>query len=148
MVASIDLQILLRLRPYPMRGHWLLCSAGSSAWCAQLATGFWEAASPCIMLRLLVGSCSRPWNTHTIHGWSLCLLLIFKWINLVDISDSALTRSCYSQVLGSSLDQGWSLPLSFISLGAGSAWQAISQWGKARMHVANFCVPCFLLRSA
>ncbi len=24
MVASIDLQILLRLRPCPMRGHWLL----------------------------------------------------------------------------------------------------------------------------
>ncbi len=25
MVASVDLQILLRLRPYPMRGHRLLC---------------------------------------------------------------------------------------------------------------------------
>ena len=24
MVASIYLQILLRLRPYPMRGHWLV----------------------------------------------------------------------------------------------------------------------------
>jgi len=24
MVASIGLQILLRLKPYPMRGHWLL----------------------------------------------------------------------------------------------------------------------------
>jgi len=35
MVASIDLQVLLRLRPYPVRGHWLLhaclVSAGFAA---------------------------------------------------------------------------------------------------------------------
>ena len=45
-----------------------------------------------------------------------------------------------AQVLGSSLGQGWSLSLllSFIPLGAGTAWQAISQRGKARIQVNIF----------
>ena len=38
MVASINLQVLLRLRPYRMRGHWLLqrCGGASTAWAAAL----------------------------------------------------------------------------------------------------------------
>ncbi len=51
-----------------------------------------------------------------------------------------------AQVLGSRPGHGWSLPLSFISLGVGTAWQAISQGGKARMQVVVFlqdCLFCF-----
>ena len=121
----------------------LISSASSSAWCAQLAVICREATLPGTLLRLLVGSCSRPGNTLTIHGSSVCLLFVSKWISLINITHSALIRSCHPQVLGSSPGQVWSLPLSFISLGAGSAWQAISQWGKARMQDATFCVPLF-----
>jgi hypothetical protein len=36
MVASINLQILLRLRPYPMRGHRLLCKHGDVSGVTQV----------------------------------------------------------------------------------------------------------------
>jgi hypothetical protein len=43
MVASIDLQILLRLRPYPMRGHRLLCCSNNADTTMQELLGIeWE----------------------------------------------------------------------------------------------------------
>lgn len=45
------------------------------------------------------------------------------------------------------LSQCWSLCLSFISLGAGTAWQVISQGGKARMQDNDFwSEPIFMVR--
>ncbi len=47
MVASIGLQILLRLRPYPMRGHRLLCHATSSNAAAHSVCMTWVLSLVC-----------------------------------------------------------------------------------------------------
>ena len=70
--------------------------------------------------------------------------LLWTWLAITNrsilrfhIYYSALTRSrtldFQAGVLGSSPGHGWSLPLSFISLGVGTAWQVISQGGKAKL---------------
>ena len=76
-----------------------------------------HACAQCISLcrALLVGSCSRSWNTQTVDARGLCLLFIHNWMNPLDISYTAVARSFHSQVLVSGSDQHWSLPLSFIS---------------------------------
>ena len=59
---------------------------------------------------------------------SCSIVIVYKPIKLVHICNPVLARLAWlTQVLGSSSGQDWSLLLSFISLGAGTAEQVISQ---------------------
>ncbi len=51
MAASIDVHILLRLRPYPMRGHRLLCNATSSIAAASSVVAVQRGSSPHVALQ-------------------------------------------------------------------------------------------------